>query len=388
MRNWMLTVSGMTASLFVTCAAVSAENPGADPAAAQQPQDQQQQAQLTEAQATDRAAQQGLLRLEKTLDATVTDAEGEDLCEIEDVAIDPGHQQAAYAVVSTGGFLGLGDKQVVVPFTAIKPAADQEGLQASFDKQQIEEADEFDDDWESLSNKQQAQQIHQQFDAQPYWERAQADQGAGAMPEAGEAGAEAAAQAPGDAEQAGGEVGAEADQLEIVQASELMEQPITAAAVGGAAPAAPEEEAAPAGGEEAAAPAGGEEVGTLRDLIVDMREGKLVYAIITRAEAEDGRQLAAVPFSALQYQADQQQFALQGEAQTLAPLAFAEDSWPDLTSEQWASNLHQQFDQQPYWQVFGYGSPGQAQGEQQPQQQQQQPEEAPMEDEGEAEQDY
>jgi hypothetical protein len=112
----------------------------------------------------------------------------------------------------------------------------------------------------------------------------------------------------------------------------------------------------------------GEAIGELSDLIVDMREGKIVYGILTRTDG----QLVAVPFSALQYETSQEQFVLDIEPQTLDQLAFAQDSWPDMTSEQWASTVHEQFNREPYWQVFGYGSPGQPQQQQQQQEQQQQ----------------
>jgi sporulation protein YlmC with PRC-barrel domain len=367
-------------------------------------------AELTEQEATERAQQQGLIRVANAVDATVMDDQGEELGTIDEVGIDTRHQQAAYAIISSGGILGFGGKTFAVPFTTLRPAADQEGFQADFTKQDVEQAQDFADaDWEKLSQADFAQQIHDAFGAQPYWEGGQPGQPGeqGDQPGAGDdLGEQAGAgEQPGAGDDLGQQPGAgggpgdqaQASEIEVVRASELMERTITSGMAAadqgqGQQQAQPEPGAAEGQGDalgEAEGQAGqpgdaqqqaqGEELGQLRDLIVDMREGKVVYGILTLTEG----QLVAVPYTALQYEAQQQQFTLDADPQALQQLAFAEDSWPDLTSEQWASMVHQQLNREPYWQVFGYGSPGQAQDQGQPDQQQDQPGQQP---EGEGQQ--
>jgi hypothetical protein len=58
-------------------------------------------------------------RTSKVVGSTVVNEANETVGTIDDLIVTPGGQ-APYAVLSVGGFLGLGTKYVVVPFTALK----------------------------------------------------------------------------------------------------------------------------------------------------------------------------------------------------------------------------------------------------------------------------
>ena len=58
-------------------------------------------------------------RTSKVVGSTVVNEANETVGAIDDLIVTPGGQ-APYAVLSVGGFLGLGTKYVVVPFTALK----------------------------------------------------------------------------------------------------------------------------------------------------------------------------------------------------------------------------------------------------------------------------
>jgi PRC-barrel domain len=58
-------------------------------------------------------------RTSKVVGSTVVNEANETVGTIGDLIVTPGGQ-APYAVLSVGGFLGLGTKYVVVPFTALK----------------------------------------------------------------------------------------------------------------------------------------------------------------------------------------------------------------------------------------------------------------------------
>jgi hypothetical protein len=76
-------------------------------------------------------------RTSKVVGATVVNEANETVGTIDDLIITPGGQ-APYAVLSVGGFLGLGAKYVVVPFTSLKiidkkmvlPGGTQDALKA------------------------------------------------------------------------------------------------------------------------------------------------------------------------------------------------------------------------------------------------------------------
>jgi hypothetical protein len=58
-------------------------------------------------------------RTSKVVGSTVVNDANESISSIDDLIVTPGGQ-APYAVLSVGGFLGLGTKYVVVPFTSLK----------------------------------------------------------------------------------------------------------------------------------------------------------------------------------------------------------------------------------------------------------------------------
>ena len=58
-------------------------------------------------------------RTSKVVGATVVNENNETVGTIDDLIVTPGGQ-APYAVLSVGGFLGMGTKYVVVPFTSLK----------------------------------------------------------------------------------------------------------------------------------------------------------------------------------------------------------------------------------------------------------------------------
>ena len=77
-------------------------------------------------------------RTSKVVGATVVKEANETVGTIDDLIVTPGGQ-APYAVLPVGGFLGLGTKYVVVPFTSLKivdkkmvlPGGTKDALKAS-----------------------------------------------------------------------------------------------------------------------------------------------------------------------------------------------------------------------------------------------------------------
>jgi len=102
----------------------------------------------------------------------VVNAAGDDLGEIKDIMIDVESGRIAYAVLSFGGFLGLGDKLFAIPWSSLKldPAGKQFVL--DIDKQQLDNAPGFDKDhWPSMADNRWANDIHSYYGARPYWEQ-------------------------------------------------------------------------------------------------------------------------------------------------------------------------------------------------------------------------
>lgn len=96
-------------------------------------------------------------------------ANGDSIGEIDHLMIDRVSGNVRYAIMSFGGFLGLGHSHFPLPWSAIKYDADRQGYVTNVTEQQLRDAPEFSDDswtgdrdWES--------RWHQHFGARPYWE--------------------------------------------------------------------------------------------------------------------------------------------------------------------------------------------------------------------------
>lgn len=84
------------------------------------------------------------LSAEEMMGKSVLGADGEEVGEVADVIIDPTSGEAQQVILSRGGILGLGEKQVAIDFGDLQPSADGEALEsASLTADQVEQMPEF-----------------------------------------------------------------------------------------------------------------------------------------------------------------------------------------------------------------------------------------------------
>src|SRR5664279_6390162 len=74
----------------------------------------------------------------------VVNHKGEDLGKIEEIMLDLDHGRVAYAVLSFGGFLGLGDKLFAIPWQAFTVDTANKRLVLNANKEILEKAPGFD----------------------------------------------------------------------------------------------------------------------------------------------------------------------------------------------------------------------------------------------------
>src|SRR5207244_2482004 len=65
----------------------------------------------------------GMCRASKVIGMNVEDSAGKGLGDIDEVVLDDASGRVVYAVLSFGGFLGMGDKLFAIPWDALKPSA-------------------------------------------------------------------------------------------------------------------------------------------------------------------------------------------------------------------------------------------------------------------------
>jgi sporulation protein YlmC with PRC-barrel domain len=110
---------------------------------------------------------------------SVRNPSGDDLGNVQDIMLDVNDGSIAYAVLSFGGFLGMGDKLFAVPWKALTLVPDEEFFLLDVDKNALEDAPGFDKNhWPDFSDRVWGQEIHNHYGTTPDWNR-EGQQGTG-----------------------------------------------------------------------------------------------------------------------------------------------------------------------------------------------------------------
>jgi len=101
----------------------------------------------------------------------IRNREDEDLGTIKDFVIDMERGCVAYAVLSYGGIMGLGDKLFAVPWDALKVDEDQKCFVMNTRKEDLADAPGFDPDhWPDMADETWATGIYDYYGVEPYWQ--------------------------------------------------------------------------------------------------------------------------------------------------------------------------------------------------------------------------
>jgi len=96
---------------------------------------------------------------------------GEDLGKIEEIMLDVETGRVAYAVLSFGGFLGIGDKYFAIPWESLRVAPDEHAFYLDIPKDKLERAPGFDkDNWPTKPDQQFVSDIYSYYGYRPYWD--------------------------------------------------------------------------------------------------------------------------------------------------------------------------------------------------------------------------
>ena len=94
---------------------------------------------------------------------------GEDLGAIKEIMLDMRNGQVAYAVLSFGGFLGMGEKLFAVPWNALTLDTKNKRFVLNVEKERLKDAPGFDkDQWPDMADQSWVRQIHSYYGTAPY----------------------------------------------------------------------------------------------------------------------------------------------------------------------------------------------------------------------------
>ncbi len=101
---------------------------------------------------------------------SVVNGAGDDLGKIEAIMLDVSAGRIAYAVLSFGGFLGMGTKLFALPWAALTLDAAEKRFILDASKEKLESAEGFDKNhWPSMADPEWAVRVHEFYNVTPYW---------------------------------------------------------------------------------------------------------------------------------------------------------------------------------------------------------------------------
>jgi sporulation protein YlmC with PRC-barrel domain len=101
----------------------------------------------------------------------VKNTAGEHLGAINHIMLDVPTGRVAYAVLSFGGFLGMGDKLFAIPWRALNLDTENKCFILDVSKDELKQVPGFDKDrWPSMADEQWARELHRFYRTTPYWE--------------------------------------------------------------------------------------------------------------------------------------------------------------------------------------------------------------------------
>jgi len=126
----------------------------------------------------DKEEMYGVVLASKIIGETVVNRQNENLGKIHELVIDAREGRIAYAVLSFGGFLGMGNKLFAIPWSAFEFAKPENSLIESanmlmlnVDKEKLKAAPGFDQDakWPDFADRTWGNSIYSYYGYDPYW---------------------------------------------------------------------------------------------------------------------------------------------------------------------------------------------------------------------------
>jgi len=113
---------------------------------------------------------------------SVKNSAGENLGKVDEIMVDIQSGRVAYAVVSFGGILRMGNKLFAVPWSALRVDEDDKCFILDVDKQTLETAPGFDkDNWPDMADTTWGTSVYSHYHVNPYWDEERTYRGGGGM---------------------------------------------------------------------------------------------------------------------------------------------------------------------------------------------------------------
>lgn len=282
-------------------------------------------------------------RLSNQLNFDVWNQNGEQVGEVNDMILDLDNSRVAYVIVGTGGFLEIGEKDVLVPWNLLQvqvagsggPAGDENAFILQADQALFENAPDVDlsatlpgrgelaADWD--------------VDIRNYWET-------GALPPTAAVDATATLNPDNTATPEATETVGVTELQGVALASDVLGSSVTLNAGQGEGqeqvtatpdPAQATATVDPAIATATVSPDIADFDGILEDMIVNIDAGDIIYVVVNAA-FDEGERWIPIPLRIFQWDAGNEAFVIDADPTRVQDAPFFEgDAWPDLSLEGW-----------------------------------------------------
>jgi sporulation protein YlmC with PRC-barrel domain len=110
----------------------------------------------------------GLMGADTLVGNDVYNDKDEDIGEIKEIMLDMSSGRVSYAVMSFGGFLGMGEKLFAVPWSALTLDTENKRFVLKVDKERLKDAPGFDKDhWPNMADQSWMNGIHSYYGTKP-----------------------------------------------------------------------------------------------------------------------------------------------------------------------------------------------------------------------------
>jgi sporulation protein YlmC with PRC-barrel domain len=113
----------------------------------------------------------GIVQASKIIGEAVINRQNDELGKIHELVIDAKDGRVSYAVLASGGFMGMGNKLFAMPWQAFDFASTENKLVIDVEKDKLKAAPGFDKDakWPDFADKTWGGTIHEYYGHKPYW---------------------------------------------------------------------------------------------------------------------------------------------------------------------------------------------------------------------------
>ncbi len=110
-----------------------------------------------------------LIAADKVEGTNVYNLAGEKLGSVDDILIDKASGRAIYAIMSFGGFLGMGEKHHPLPWATLKYDAKKGGYVVNLDKKVLEDAPNYDSSEDFKWTPDYGRKVDSYYKSPSYW---------------------------------------------------------------------------------------------------------------------------------------------------------------------------------------------------------------------------